>query len=86
MQAHADFRNNVVRLYELADDENGPRFLRHEGPFEVLTWRRYYSIPFTMGRSAAEAYVEEYNRNMRTWNANPEDFDPNGTGGRPFPN
>lgn len=38
LQAHADFRNGVLRQYQLTEDGRAAFTGRHDGPFEVWSW------------------------------------------------
>jgi hypothetical protein len=77
MQADADFRNGVLRFYELTPDTKAEDTHRKDGPFEVWT-RTYYPNLGHAHEFAEQRFVEMYNEKMRYMHAHPERFDPNG--------
>jgi hypothetical protein len=79
MQAYANFRKGILRLYELSADTQGEDTHRKDGPFEVWTWPHYPSLGYPH-EFAQHQFVEMYNRKMRYMHAHPELFDPNDDG------
>jgi hypothetical protein len=81
MQADADFRNGILRLFELVADTKSEDTHRKDGPFEVWTWTWYPDLGHA-NEFAEERFVEMYDEKMRYMYAHPEKFNPNGDGPR----
>ena len=79
MQAHADYRNGVLRQYELIADSHTGFTGQRDGPFEVWGWNFYPSLG-RIDRIANEAFVEVYDKKMKFMQQHPEQFQPDETG------
>jgi hypothetical protein len=73
MEAGDDYRNGVLRVFELAADSTTEDTGSKDGPFEVWTWAYFPSMGHPQVY-AAERFVEMYDQRMRYMYAHPEKF------------
>lgn len=65
LQALADFRNGILRVYTMPAEQESPKFTgTHDGPFEVWVLQYYPSLG-AAHQYATEHYMKAYNSKMR---------------------
>jgi hypothetical protein len=69
-----DFHTGKLRLFELASQQDAPKFSgRRDGVFEIW-YPQFYPSMGEAHRYSTEQFVEFYNRNMRYMHEHPEKF------------